>query len=57
MGDRRSVRLELTAEGRAVHETPQRQRAEVAIAGLNASERKALVGLLGRVRGNLEEGS
>ena len=55
--DRRSVRLQLSDQGRAVQQVLQRQRrrlAEAAVAGLTADERAALLALLGRVRGNLE---
>ncbi|MBL8348945.1 MAG: MarR family transcriptional regulator [Burkholderiaceae bacterium] len=55
--DRRSVRLQLTATGRAVQQQLQGQRrrlAEAAVAGLSADERRALHALLERVRANLE---
>lgn len=56
-GDRRSVRLRPTREGRSVHQILQRQvqkLSEVAVKGLSASERRQLVVLLNRVRSNLE---
>lgn len=55
--DRRSVRLQLTAAGRAVQQQLQGQRrrlADAAVAGLSADERRALRALLERVRSNLE---
>ncbi len=57
-GDRRSVRLSLTREGRTIHQTLRRQverLSEQAIKDLSATERRQLTGLLQRVRGNLEE--
>jgi DNA-binding MarR family transcriptional regulator len=55
--DRRSVRLQLTPEGRAIHQT-LRHRVDVlseqAVKGLSAAERKQLVALLQRIRTNLE---
>jgi DNA-binding MarR family transcriptional regulator len=56
-GDRRSMRLHLTSDGRAVHETLQRQLerlANVAVTGLSAEERQQFIALLHRVRANLE---
>ena len=56
-GDRRSVPLHPTPEGRSVHRILQQQvrkLSEVAIKGLSASERRQLVVLLHRVRSNLE---
>lgn len=56
--DRRSVRLRLTAEGRAVHQTLRRQSArlaKLAVKGLDAAECGRLVALLSRVKANLEE--
>ncbi len=58
--DRRSVRLTLTAAGRAVQQTLLRQRrrlADAAVSGLTAAERRQLVALLDRVRSNLESAS
>lgn len=55
--DRRSVRLRLTAEGRAVHQTLRRQSArlaKLAVKGLDAAECERLVALLSRVKANLE---
>lgn len=57
-GDRRSVPLHPTREGRSVHQILQRQvqkLSEVAIKRLSASERRELVVLLHKVRSNLEE--
>ena len=56
-GDRRSVPLHPTREGRSAHQILQRQvrkLSEVAIKGLSASERRQLVVLLHKVRSNLE---
>jgi DNA-binding MarR family transcriptional regulator len=56
-GDRRSVPLHPTREGRGVHQILQRQvrkLSAVAIKGLSASERRQLVVLLHKVRSNLE---
>jgi DNA-binding MarR family transcriptional regulator len=56
-GDRRSVPLHPTSEGRSVHQILQRQvrkLSEVAIKGLSASEGRQLVVLLHKVRSNLE---
>lgn len=56
-GDRRSVLLHLTPEGVSVHQTLRRQvgrLSELAIKDLTASERHQLVGLLHRIRTNLE---
>jgi DNA-binding MarR family transcriptional regulator len=55
--DRRSVRLRLTTEGRAVQKALQRQRqllADAAVAGLTVEERRQLAALLDRVRSTLE---
>ncbi len=55
--DKRSVRLRLTAEGRAIHQTLRRQSArlaKLAVKGLDAAECERLVALLARVKGNLE---
>ncbi|EIQ00474.1 transcriptional regulator [Opitutaceae bacterium TAV1] len=54
--DRRSVRLQLTAEGHAVHESLRRrvdQLIGLAVKRLNAAERRQLIALLHRVRTNL----
>lgn len=56
-GDRRSVRLSLTAEGTAIHKTLRAQvdrLSKVAVKGLNAGERSQLASLLSRIRTNLE---
>jgi hypothetical protein len=58
--DRRSVRLTLTPKGRAIHQSLQRQvgrLSKVAVTGLGAEERRHLVGLLQKVRSNLEKPS
>ncbi|MDC3958986.1 MarR family winged helix-turn-helix transcriptional regulator [Polyangium jinanense] len=55
--DRRSVRLEPTAEAQAIHQTMlrhARRLSEVAVSGLSADERRQLVSLLEKVRTNLE---
>lgn len=55
--DRRVVHLHLSAAGRALHTTVQRQRlrvARLAVADLSDKERQQLVELLRRVRGSLE---
>src|SRR5437763_10279126 len=57
--DRRSTRLRLSAEGRELHVALHRndkELAAVALAGLSAAEQAALLGLLERVRANLEAG-
>lgn len=57
-GDRRSVRLRLIAEGKKAHQTLQRQvgrLSDLAVKGLSAGERAALVDLLNQVRTNLEK--
>ncbi|MFA6959170.1 MAG: winged helix DNA-binding protein [Opitutaceae bacterium] len=54
--DRRSVRLELTAEGRAIHTSLRRRvdrLSDLAIAGLSTAERRQLAALLQRIRTNL----
>lgn len=54
--DRRSTRLRLTAEGRAIHQTLRRQSArlaKLAVSGLDAEDCTRLVGLLQRVKTNL----
>jgi len=56
-GDRRSVRIHLTAEGLAIHQTLRHQVAQLseqAIQGLSPKERTLLVTLLHQVRTNLE---
>jgi DNA-binding MarR family transcriptional regulator len=56
-GDRRNLRLHLTADGAAVQQAAQRQGrrlSKVAMRGLSATERRQLLALLARVRGNLE---
>lgn len=56
--DKRSVRLRLSAEGRAIHQTLRRQSArlaKLAVKGLDETECERLAGLLARVKGNLEE--
>jgi DNA-binding MarR family transcriptional regulator len=58
--DRRSVRLRLTTEGHAVHQTLRHQvelLSEVAVKDLSATERRQLVTLLHQVRVNLESAS
>jgi len=55
--DRRSTRLSLSEQGRALHAALHRhdgQLAEAALAGLSAAEQGLLLDLLGRVRANLE---
>jgi DNA-binding MarR family transcriptional regulator len=55
--DRRSLRLHLTADGRAVQQALRRRRqrlADAAVDGLSAAERHQLLALLARVRANLE---
>jgi DNA-binding MarR family transcriptional regulator len=55
--DRRIQRLHLTAAGRGIYTAVQRQRSRVArlaVADLDAGERRALAGLLRRVRSNLD---
>jgi DNA-binding MarR family transcriptional regulator len=57
VGDRRSVPLRPTGEGRRVHQILQRQvrkLSEVAIKGLKTSERRQLAILLDKVQSNLE---
>ncbi|WP_298931991.1 MarR family transcriptional regulator [uncultured Ramlibacter sp.] len=54
--DRRSVRLSLTDEGRAIQRTLQQQAARLrkqAVAGLDEAERAQLTALLQRVKTNL----
>jgi DNA-binding MarR family transcriptional regulator len=58
--DRRSVRVTLTPEGRAIHESLQYQvgrLSKVAVTGLGAEELRNLVALLQKVRSNLEKPS
>lgn len=55
--DRRSVRLSLTAQGRAVHRTLRKQvehLSAVAVDGLSAPQKEQLVKLLDKMRDNLE---
>ena len=55
--DRRSVRLALTAQGKAVQQTLQRHSrrlGEAAVAGLSAEERRQLLALLNKLRVQLE---
>lgn len=52
-GDRRSVRLRLTARGQALRRQ-SRQLSKAAVAGLTEPERRALVELLRKVRVNIE---
>lgn len=57
--DRRSTRLSLTDEGRSLHAALHRhdgQLAAAALAGLSEAEQATLLGLLGRLRANLEAG-
>ena len=58
--DRRSVRLSLTSEGRAIHQYLQHQvghLSKVAVKGLAGEELRMLVALLQKVRSNLEKPS
>jgi DNA-binding MarR family transcriptional regulator len=55
--DRRSVRLRLTAEGRAIHRVLRREYgklSEIAVEDLSREERRELASLLRRVRANLD---
>lgn len=55
--DRRSIRLQLTAAGEAVHQSLEargQRLAGVAVAGLSEEECRQLLALLGRIRGNLQ---
>lgn len=57
--DRRSVRLSLTADGQALQSKLRQQAQRLsaqAVAGLTSSERKQLLDLLRRVKGNLGAG-
>ena len=57
--DKRTVRLQPSAEGLAVHQALRRQSkklAAVAVKGFSAEENERLRELLDRVRANLEEG-
>lgn len=59
-GDRRQVRLQLTPEGRTVHQALVRQLgrlAKVAVKGFTSDERLQLAALLCRVQDNLTEES
>ncbi len=54
------MRLTLTPKGRAIHQSLQRQvgrLSKVAVTGLGAEERRHLVGLLQKVRSDLEKPS
>jgi DNA-binding MarR family transcriptional regulator len=56
--DRRSIPLQATREGRRIHQILQRQvrkLSELAVKGLNPSERDQLVTLLKNVQSNLEK--
>lgn len=56
-GDRRNVRLSLTADGQAVQRALRQQARRLsakAVAGLGAAERQQLLALLLRVKGNLD---
>jgi DNA-binding MarR family transcriptional regulator len=55
--DRRNIRLQLTADGRAAQQVVERQGrrlSELAVANLSGEERRQLLALLAKVRGNLE---
>jgi len=55
--DRRNTRLSLTAEGRTIQQTLQRQGrrvSDLAVTGLSVEERRQLVALLHKIRANLE---
>lgn len=55
--DRRTMAMHLTPEGRAAHQLLRRQArrlAGVAVQGLDEAQRRQLLGLLARVRANLE---
>jgi DNA-binding MarR family transcriptional regulator len=57
--DRRSTRLALSAEGKAMHAALHAHDgvlADAALAGITDAERATLAALLGRVRANLEAG-
>lgn len=59
-GDRRNLRLYLTATGTAIHQALRRQRrrlSSVAVEGLSAKERQQLIEILAKVRTNLEQAS
>jgi DNA-binding MarR family transcriptional regulator len=54
--DRRNIRIEVTPQGRAVHQTLQRQArrvAELAVANLGSEERRRLAALLRKVQDSL----
>jgi len=56
-GDRRALRLQLSAEGAAAHQALQKQSRKVAaaaMADLSAQEREQLLALLGRVKARLD---
>jgi DNA-binding MarR family transcriptional regulator len=60
MEDRRSVRLTLTSEGRAIHQSLQNQvgrLSKVAVTGIGVQELRNLVALLQKIRSNLEKPS
>jgi DNA-binding MarR family transcriptional regulator len=57
--DRRSTRLSLSVEGKAMHKALHAHDgslAEMALAGIGEEDRATLLALLGRVRANLEAG-
>jgi DNA-binding MarR family transcriptional regulator len=57
--DRRSQRLHLSEAARALHDAVHRERerlSAVAVLGLDADERQRLLGLLARVRENVDTG-
>jgi DNA-binding MarR family transcriptional regulator len=58
--DRRTVRLSLTSEGRAIHQSLQHQverLSKVAVTGIGVEELRNLVALLQKIRSNLEKPS
>ncbi|WP_366946391.1 MarR family transcriptional regulator [Nevskia sp.] len=59
-GDRRNLRLYLTADGTAIHRTLHRQRqrlSSLAVEGLSLLERQQLLAFLAKMRTNLEGAS
>ncbi len=59
-GDRRNLRLYLTADGTAIHQALHRQRrrlSSLAVEGLSPGERQQLLEFLEKVRANLESAS
>lgn len=59
-GDRRNLRLYLTADGTAIHQTLRRQGrrlSSLAVEGLSPLERQQLLEFLAKVRANLEGAS